>query len=93
MEALSKEEVWFTTLTVRSTVVNKIESGIEQLLDMLLSRFFNPDGANISLSGVSLETMDGERATIFARLGCLLADEPALKEMMGNKGWGRGGAV
>ena len=33
-----------------------------------------------------MPTRGGERKLVFARLGCLLADEPALKELLGCKG-------
>ena len=87
---LAKEEVWGTLCVMRATTANSLPGGITTLFGKLLGLFFGtPD---IRLAGVSV-LLDGTRRGeqpltrhIFAQVGCLLADMPALKEMLGCKG-------
>lgn len=85
--ALGHEEVWMMPCVLRTSEVNKLDGGSIQLTDIVLGQFFSADGHDVRRAGLSF-TFHGseERATIFAKLGMILGDEPALKEMLGNKG-------
>ena len=88
MHALAHEEVWGTLCVMRSTQVKALHGQVVQLFDHTLSLFFGATH-DIRLSGVSVDVKHGERAeraTIFASVGVLLADEPALKELLHCKG-------
>jgi hypothetical protein len=88
MHALAHEEVWGTLCVMRSTQVKALHGQVVQLFEHTLSLFFGATH-DIRLSGVSVDVKHGERAeraTIFASVGVLLADEPALKELLHCKG-------
>jgi len=88
---LALEEVWGTVCVMRSTEVSKMLGGTTTLFSKLLSLWFG-SVHDIRLSGVSISidgSLRGEQplnATIFAKVGVLLADVPALKEILGCKG-------
>ncbi len=88
---LAYEEVWGTMCVMRGISANKMEGALTNLFGKLLSLFFGPIH-DIRLTGVSI-TLDGSvrgeqpvQRHIFAEAGCLLADLPAIKEMLGCKG-------
>ena len=88
---LAKEEMWGTLCVMRATQATQMEGTITTLFHKLLSLFFGPVH-DIRLAGVSV-IIDGSRRgeppldkRIFARVGCILADMPALKEMLSCKG-------
>ena len=88
---LAYEEVWGTLCVMRSTQASQLEGQITTLFGKLLSLFFGPV-TDIRLTGVSI-IVDGSfrgeqplQSHIFAEVGRLLADMPALKEMLGCKG-------
>ena len=88
---LAYEEVWGTMCVMRSISANKMEGALTSLFGKLLSLFFGPIH-DIRVSGVSV-ILDGSvrgeqplQSHIFAEVGCLLADLPAIKEMLGCRG-------
>ena len=88
MHALAHEEVWGTLCVMRSSQVKALHGEVMQLYNLVLSLFFG-ETHDIRLSGVSVSVGHDEtatRATIFARVGVHLADEPALKELFNCKG-------
>lgn len=90
MHALAHEEMWGTVCLMRSTTAGKLESKVSQLACKVLQLFFGPHH-DIRLSGiaVNITCTDGGAdmsAHIFADIGVVLADEPALKETLGSKG-------
>ena len=85
-KALCAEEAWLTPTIVRVSVVNEMPGGIPQLTRMVLHRLFDPNGHDAQFAGVNLHLHDGGSLTVFLKLGVLLGDEPALKEMVANKG-------
>jgi hypothetical protein len=86
MAALAHEEAWGTPIMVRSTVVNGLEGNVTQLADIVLRQFFDPKGHDIRRAGVALRFPDGTSTTLFAKVGIIVADEPALKEIYSRKG-------
>ena len=48
--------------------------------------FLDPDGHDIRRAGVTLRLKSGMCTTIFAEWGVLVADEPAIKEVLSCKG-------
>ena len=90
-EILAHEQVWGTVCVMRHDKANKLEGKEAQLTYHVVEQFFG-DEHDIRKSGVSVgwESADGTKhaAKLFAKLGVLLADEPALKEMLDCKGHG-----
>ena len=93
LRELAHEEVWGTLCVMRASEANRLEGGVATLFGSLLSLFFGSKH-DIRLSGVSV-VLDGSvrgeqplNRQIFAEVGALLADLPALKEMLGCKGHG-----
>ena len=88
--ALMSENAWLIAATVRSSLVERIESGMSQFLRALLvDVFFNStNGQGFQTTGLILKLDDGssQRITIFARVRFIAADEKALKEVSGAKG-------
>ena len=86
MQALSIEAVWGTPLIVRTDVAKKLEGKVSQLMHIVCEQFLGADGYDISKAGVTVKFPTGERTTIFARVACVLGDEPALSEALCFKG-------
>ena len=87
MAALAHEEAWHTIAVVRVGTARRIAGEHVQLADVVLRTFFGPEGHDILRSGIVLPMVGGPaRVTMFAKLGIILADEPALKEIMSAKG-------
>ena len=88
MHALAHEEVWGTICVMRASQVARLQGNVSQLFELILGLFFGPIH-DIRLSGVSVRVCHGDRptqATIVASVGVMLADEPALKELLDCKG-------
>ena len=88
LRALAHEEVWGTVTVTRLNQANKLEGRIAQLTTRVLELFFG-QVHDIRRSGVSVVIRTGAgdvRATIFAIVGVMLADDPAIKEMLECKG-------
>ena len=87
IEALSREESWFTVVTAYSTHVKNVSAGLSQLVAAVLKCFFSDDGANLALGGVLLPFgEDGIR--LWAKLGGLLQDGGAHKSVWHSRGDG-----
>ena len=72
---------------VRATSLANIEGGICQLTTKLLLQFFQASGHDLQVSGINLQLAgDSEPVALYGRLGVLVSDEPALKEMLSCKG-------
>lgn len=87
-EALAHEQVWGTVTAMRTHKAVKLDGGMAQLTHHVLEQFFG-DVHDIRMSGVSAQlhgTQD--RVKIFATLGIMLADMPAISEMLTCKGHG-----
>ena len=87
LDTLCHEEAWFTITVVRSDTSKHLEGNITQLTSMCLDAFFgaNPLGADKHFGEGGCEVKlhgSGETITVVAVLGCIVADEPALKEML-----------
>ena len=86
MAALCHEEVWGTPVVVRTAEAKKLSGKIAELTTLVLLQFFGENEADIAVTGITLNLHSGERKRIFAKVGVLLADEPALVEMSDSKG-------
>ena len=84
--ALAHEEVWGTITMLRKCDAIHVDYGLCQIVDRVLNRFFK-DPHNFRKAGVEIELHDsGETHWIYAKLGMILCDEPAIKEILGCKG-------
>jgi hypothetical protein len=87
MLALSNEANWFSVGFGRYSALQLAEGGITQLALKALMHFFGAEGcADIERDGVILKLHGGGTIKVFAKLGILLADEPAIKEVLCCKG-------
>ena len=84
--ALADEEAWFEVLVVKSACVKQVRGGLSAVVGALLDVFFDPDGHDMSLSGIFLQLHGGGSLHMFADLGMVLADEGALHAMYSCKG-------
>ena len=79
--ALSTENMWFSVLVLRSSVVKEL-GGMSVLFRQLADLFFkDPDWSN----GLPIKVM-GRPRLMFAKLGVLISDEAAIKATLSNKG-------
>jgi hypothetical protein len=86
MSALAHEQVWGTSTVMRTSCANKLEGGIVQLTEIVLDSFFGAPH-DIMRAGVTVPIHGTQRrVTLFAVVGAMLADEPAMKEMLSCKG-------
>lgn len=92
MQALAHEEVWGTATIMRSTQCYTLEGALTQLTSRILEMFFDTPH-DIMRTGVTVICCKdtpgdtaGSRATIFAFVGLILADAPAVKEITDWKG-------
>ena len=80
MHALAHEHVWGTVCVIRTSDATKLDGDIGCLTHMVLEQFFGPIH-DIRLVGVSVAGCH-----IVAEVGVILADEPAIKEILSCKG-------
>ncbi len=85
LHALAHEEVWGCVTVMRSIEAAELDGSLGQLTARVLEQFFG-DVHDIRRTGVSVRLKNVEPHHIFAEIGILLADEPALKEMTDCKG-------
>ena len=86
--ALCNEECWFVVSVVRSTIIQELPGGMSHWTRLLLTEwFFNNERTNLQTAGV-IVNLDGEDSgtLLVAHLKCVIADEKALKELIGCKG-------
>ena len=62
-----------------------LDGNIARITNNVLPEFFGTDGNDIERARVSIKFDDGKRARILAMLGVMLADGPAVKEMLSAK--------
>ena len=86
MVALSSEDSWFVLTTKRSSEVNKLKAGISQVIAALLKVFFNTNGHNFHIAGITITFPDGTSARIWATLKVIVQDALAHKTMWNCKG-------
>ena len=86
MRALAHEECWGTLTLQRKKEADKLESTIGQLASLAMRRFFMKERS--FRHGIAVELATGGEARIYAKIKGLLADEPALKEILACKGHG-----
>ena len=79
--ALQCEECWCTIGLGRMTALKDAKDCVSQLTVRCARELQTSFGR-----GVKLDFVSGRSATIWGRLRVLVGDEPALKEMIGNKG-------
>ena len=87
MRALAHEEAWVTLAVVREDMVRKLPDGNATLASECLDAFYNPKH-DISRSGCNVTLSNGTRIRIVARVGIILADALAFKEILACKGHG-----
>ena len=72
---------------MRNSLVNTIDGGMSAVVRAILNKlFFNPEGHDMSKSGIQLQCHDGTLTILFAELSMILADEAALHAIYGCKG-------
>ena len=86
--ALSNESNWFSIGFCRYNALTHADGGIAQLSLKCLLHFFGAEGcADIETDGAKLHLHgNDEHTTVFAIIGVLVADEPAIKEVLCCKG-------
>ena len=66
---------------LRETVVRSLEGGYVQFASVVLSQFFKLEGTISGAQGSRSHRLgSAESIVVFAQVGVLLADEPALKD-------------
>ena len=81
------KESWMELTLVRSTVVNNdIQGGMSALFLASLKLFFDKDGHDMALAGISVKLFDGTVARIFMKLAIVISDEAALHSIFACKG-------
>ena len=87
MKALGDERNWFPVALGRYNSLVKADGSITQLASKACSLFWNRSGHDLELTGANIKLHgDQHITTIFAKMGCVLADEPAIKEVLACKG-------
>ena len=84
-DALGQEQVWLTCNVTRARVLKSIDGEHALITTKILESMYNDvhDGERI---GVTLDLHSGETVQIFIKIGLLLADVPAIKEVISCKG-------
>ena len=86
-EVLCTEEVWMIAACIRSEVIARVDGGTGAVLRLLLDQFFfQEDGHHLSRSGIHLLDQDGDHMYVFAKMGVIIGDEPALAQLLSSKG-------
>ena len=87
-QALAQEEVWGTLTIARTAVAKSIDGGVAALTNAAV-RQFHGDVHDILRSGVLIQPKGSAASVrIFAKVQIILADLPALAEMIAWKGHG-----
>ena len=84
-DVLGQEQVWLTTNVTRARVLKNIVGEHALIATKILETMYNDthDGQRI---GVTLDLHTGDTIHIYVKVGVLLADVPALKEVISSKG-------
>lgn len=83
---LQSESAWLVQCLMRTSMVNKLDAGISQLIALVLKNIFCGD-YDVQRAGIVLQC-GGKRLRLFFRLGMLLQDGAAHKMVLGLKGDG-----
>ena len=83
-QALSSEDGWWLLTTVRSSTVSLLKDALSQVAKKAFLSFFQP-GGDFSI-GVLMPSGASSKFVLVAKLGLVIADESALKQMYENKG-------
>jgi hypothetical protein len=81
---LCHEETWFTVTLTKVSTAKKLQGGIVGLTSIVMDAFFG--GASNFVEGIRISCKGLGEHTVYAKMGILLADEPAIKEVMDSKG-------
>ena len=81
--ALMDEDNWFLLAAVRSSVVSRLPGGMGQLMENMISCFFQADAS--FEDGLLVHTHDGP-ALVFAEINTKIGDEAALRSCFNTKG-------
>ena len=84
-DVLGQEQVWLTSALIRATQLADLNGEHATVAKDVLETMFN-EKIDAEHHGVTLELHEGGSVHIFLKLGVLLADEPALKELISCKG-------
>ena len=87
VNALSREEAWFSILAEYSVFVKEISAGLSQVVAAALKSFFDPAGFNFQLGGINLP-FAGADVRLWAKLGVILQDGGAHKSVFHSRGDG-----
>ena len=84
-DVLGQEQVWLTANVTRTRVLANIEGEHALIATKILETMYNDthDGERI---GVTLDLHTGETIHVYIKVGALLADVPAIKEIISSKG-------
>ena len=87
MRAISHEEIWGTLAVILQTDVVGLRHHMTQMASKLMHRF-HMRGRDVRMNGVWLDELwdGGPALRIFFAITMIVADEPALKEILDNKG-------
>lgn len=85
--ALSREDAWFTILTLFATEVQKISAGLSQIFAGIIKLFFEPNGFNMMTVGMLLPFASGS-VRFFCRLRVVIQDGGAHKFVWHSRGDG-----
>ena len=89
---LSREEVWFIVSCTRSTTIEELEVGMNEMVKLVLKQcFFNEDSHHFAKSGIALDVRDPavdvpNIVHIFAQHALTIADFLALKQLLNAMG-------
>ena len=76
INALCREEGWFTIMTEYLIDFSDVAAGMSQLFCGIIKSFFKPDGFNMSTTGINL-TFGPDCLRLWAKLGVVLQDGAA----------------
>jgi hypothetical protein len=83
-EALSHEECWFSVTLLRSHTSKLLQGQLAQAATHVLESMVVSGEKNFG-NGCTVP-VNGHDATIYGKIGCLIADEPGIKEVLSCKG-------
>ena len=85
VNALSREEAWFTATTEYSVHVSGLSAGLSQVVGSILKLFFS-EGINLAVTGVLLDFDGHTSVRLWAVLGGMLQDGGAHKAVWHSRG-------
>ena len=85
MNALSRDDAWFTATTEYSVHVSGLSAGLSQVVGSIFKLFFS-DGINLAVTGVLLDFDGHTSVRLWAVLGGMLQDGGAHKAVWHSRG-------